>query len=133
MAIKKISLCWINVSNYEKSLTFFKDTCGLEMTLDSSPEHGWLEFIGTEGGLTLGVAVAAEDKQDNVGINAVVTLTVDDIIATKQAMEVKGVRFIGDIMEVPGHVKLATFVDPDNNTFQLVQEIAPTKHSSSCC
>lgn len=131
MAIKKISLCWISVSDSAKAKQFFHDTCGLEIADDAS-EHGWLEFVGEEGGMTLGVAIASEDKKETVGINAVVTLTVDDIVATKKQMEQKGVRFIGDIMEVPGHVKLATFVDPDNNTFQLVEEITP-KHSDGCC
>lgn len=130
MAIKKISLCWVTVSDMEKAKTFFKDSCGLEITAGSSPEHGWLELVGQEGGMTLGVAQASKDNQESVGLNAVVTLTVDDIVATKDSMEKKGVTFIGDIMEVPGHVKMATFVDPDNNTFQLVQEI---KHKHGCC
>lgn len=130
MAIKKISLCWVTVADIEKAKKFFTESCGLEMTMGSSAEHGWLEFVGQEGGMVLGVGQARKENQDAVGVNAVVTLTVDDIVATKNSMEKKGVVFVGDIMEVPGHVKMATFVDPDNNTFQLVQEIEK-KHS--CC
>ena len=55
------------------------------------------------------------------GNNSVVTLTVTDIVESKAELEAKGVKFFGDIIEVPGHVKMATFADPDNNVFQLVQ------------
>lgn len=130
MAIKKISLSWVTVSDIEKAQAFFKDCCGLEVTGGSSAEHGWLELVGKEGGALLGVGQARQEGHDKVGVNAVVTMMVDDIVVTKQEMEKKGVVFVGDIMEVPGHVKLATFVDPDNNTYQLVQEIAQKK---SCC
>ncbi|MCX5924816.1 MAG: VOC family protein [Candidatus Dependentiae bacterium] len=130
MAIKKISLCWVTVTDIEKAKVFFKESCGLEILGDSSPGHGWLEFVGTEGGTVLGVGQARQDPQGSAGINAVITMAVDDIVATKQDMESKGVLFIGDIMEVPGHVKMATFVDPDNNTYQLVQEF---KKKHSCC
>jgi len=132
MSIKKISLCWVNVSDIERAKKFFKDSCGLELTADSSVEHGWLEFIGVEGGTSLGVAKSSNENQDDVGTNAVITMTVDDLVATKRTMEQKGVAFIGDIMEVPGHVKLATFVDPDNNTFQLVEEIREHKKHTCC-
>lgn len=132
MSIKKISLCWINVSDIERAKKFFEDSCGLELTAGSSAEHGWLEFIGAEEGTILGVAKSSRDDQSDAGTNAVVTMTVDNIVETKRTMEQKGVKFIGDIMEVPGHVKLATFIDPDNNTFQLVEEIREHKKHTCC-
>ena len=130
MAVKKIALSWVTVADIEKAKAFFHDKCGLEVTGGSAPEYGWLELVGKEGGMTLGVGKANADCQGKAGVNAVVTMLVDDIVKTKKEMEAKGVVFIGDIMEVPGHVKMATFVDPDNNTFQLVEEI---EKGSSCC
>ena len=56
-------------------------------------------------------------------MNAVLAMTVDDIVAAKKELEGKKVSFIGDIIEVPGYVKMATFADPDGNIFQLVQEL----------
>lgn len=136
MAIKKLNLCWITVSDIEKSKVFFKDTCGLDLLEGSSAEHRWLEFAGKEhGGLVLGVAQldgsqASQSIKNQTGVNAVVTMSVDDIVAEKASMEKKGVKFVGEIQEVPGIVKMATFLDPDNNTFQLVQDIEK-KHT--CC
>ena len=56
-------------------------------------------------------------------MNAVLAMTVDDIVAAKKELEGKKVSCIGDIIEVPGYVKMATFADPDGNIFQLVQEL----------
>jgi predicted enzyme related to lactoylglutathione lyase len=119
MKINEIGLSWITVSDYQKSKKFFADL-GLELNSDSA-EYGWAEFKGVAGAA---LGIAQENPQhgsEKAGTNAVVTFTVDDILATKQEFEAKGVKFLGDIMEVPGHVKLATFVDLDGNKFQIAQ------------
>lgn len=122
MKVKKMSLAWITVSDVTNTQKFFTETIGLKVS-SSAPEHGWLELTGEDGGMILGVGQAGSESSDKPGVNAVVTMTVDDIIASKAEMESKGVLFIGEIIEVPGHVKMATFLDPDGNMFQLVQEI----------
>jgi predicted enzyme related to lactoylglutathione lyase len=124
MAIKGMHLGWIIVKDHAKSKEFFK-SLGLKMSSQDS-NYGWAEFSGKEeGGALLGVGQESPDCADygamKAGMNAVMTMTVDDIVATKAEFEAKGVKFLGDIMEVPGHVKLATFVDLDNNMFQLAQ------------
>ncbi len=35
----------------------------------------------------------------------------------------KGAKLVGEIGEVPGHVKMQTFLDPDGNMMQIVQEL----------
>ena len=140
MAIKGINLIWIIVSDIEKSEKFFTQTLGLKVK-SSSKEHGWLELIGNEGGTILGVGQAHaknccgdEEKcspqeegccggKQGPGDNAIVTLDTDDIVQTKKDLEAKKVEFISEIEEVPGHVKLAMFVDPDGNLFQIVQKL----------
>ncbi len=126
MDIKKIELAWIVVSDFEKSKNFFVDTLGLKI----NEEHpSWLELSGSDGGMMLGVGGSCdtESKEEwaiKPGQNAVVTLTVDDIEQAKSYLVEKGVTIKGDIIEIPGHVKMLFFTDPDNNFFQLVQEIA---------
>jgi predicted enzyme related to lactoylglutathione lyase len=132
MAIKSMKLGWIVVSDMKKTKKFFTETLGLNTT-NESPEHNWMELQGKEGGFYLGVGQfdaedACADKNDEcnddaVGMNAVMTMTVDDLVKTKAELEAKGVQFIDEIMEIPGHVKMVTFVDPDNNMFQLVEEL----------
>lgn len=124
MEIKGLHLGWIIVKDHAKSKEFFKKL-GLKLTSEDS-NYGWAEFSGSEeGGALLGVGQESPDCSEygnlKAGMNAVMTMTVDDIVKAKAELEAQGVKFIGDIIEVPGHVKMATFVDPDNNMFQLVQ------------
>lgn len=132
MAITALNLVWVTVSNLEKAEKFFAHDVGLTLFL-ADRENGWLEF-GVAEGFRLGVskwhqeAGCCGDKQEEKccrsegpGSNAIVTMEVDNLAEMKNALESKSVQFLGPIMEMPGHVKLATFVDPDGNTFQLVE------------
>lgn len=126
MAIKKVDLSWITVSDISKAKTFFVDVLGFKVRTYEE-KYGWLELVAPEGGMALGVAQAqseGECSSEKPGQNAVVTCTVDDIEASKKEFESKGVKFISRMIEVPGHVKMITFIDQDGNKFQLVQELA---------
>jgi predicted enzyme related to lactoylglutathione lyase len=124
MAIKKMTLSWITASDINTTKKFFVDTLGLTLK-EETTEHGWIEVQGSEGGMYLGIGKYCPDysKESKPGTNAVVTMTVDNIVATKKELEAKGVTFIDEIMEIAGHVKMVTFTDPDGNKFQLVEEL----------
>lgn len=118
-----MNLSWITVSDIQKSKKFFHDILGLKINQDT-PEHGWLEVAPVNSTATcqLGIGQAnPEYPEEKPGTNAVITFTVDNIIAEKKRLEDLGVTFLGDIIEIPGHVKMATFLDPDKNKFQLVE------------
>jgi predicted enzyme related to lactoylglutathione lyase len=117
-----MGLSWIAVSDLGKARQFFTEVVGLK-EVSVQEEFHWAEMQGTEGGALLGLGQSGGQHPPAPGQNAVVTLTVDDIVATKADMEAQGVTFLGDIMEVPGQVKLAMFQDPDGNLFHLVQMI----------
>ena len=123
MAIKSMSLAWISASDMKKAKTFFADKLGLKVTTDSA-EYGWLELQGKDGGFTMGVGKADAQNPIKAGQNAVICFDVDNIEETKKELEAKGVKFMGNIEEVPGHVKLATFADEDGNVFQLAQMLS---------
>jgi predicted enzyme related to lactoylglutathione lyase len=122
MKIKKIELGWVIVSDFAKSKHFFTETLGLAVA-EQSAEHPWMELVSQDNGMRIGVGEYCEEysKDDKPGQNMVLALTVDDIVATKKELEGKGVAFIGDILEIPGNVKMATFKDLDGNKFQLVE------------
>lgn len=120
MAIKNIGLSWISISDMRKAREFFVDKLGLKVNTDSA-EYGWLELQGKDGGIEFGVGTYAEGCPIQAGHNAVVTFTVDNIEETKKDLESKGVKFMGGIEEIPGHVKMATFADEDGNVFQLAE------------
>lgn len=126
MKIKNIGLAWIATADIAKAKDFFANILELEVSADSQ-EHGWLEFKAAGSSFLLGVGEVKEESENSPvmpGYNAVVTFTVEDIVAAKQELEAKKVD-IYDIVEVPGHVKMAFMQDPDGNVFQIVQMLEP--------
>lgn len=121
--VQSSDLSWVVVSDVKKAKKFFTEILGLK-ELSFSEEYGWAEFHGDEGGTLIGVAQENEDME--AGVNAIITFTVEDIVKTRSNFEKKGVNLIGDVMEVPGHVKLQLFTDGDGNTFQLVESLENT-------
>ena len=123
MPTKQSNLSWVAVSDFKKAKKFFTETLGLKIN-SLSEEFNWAEVVGKDGGALIGIA-GMGDQESCGGIkpgqNAVVTLDVANIEESKALLEERGVQFFGEIMEVPGHVKLALFADPDGNKFQLVQ------------
>lgn len=120
MNIKRMDLAWITSNDLEKSKTFFSETLGLKITVEST-QYGWLELTGNQGGATLGIGQCNEYTPIKAGQNAILTMTVDNIIDAKKELEEKQVKIIGDITEVPGEVKMLLFQDPDGNYFQLCE------------
>ena len=118
----KIELSWIVVADLKKAKEFYTKVLGLKVN-ESSDEYGWLEVQGTDGGSLLGIAQASEQEEMKAGGNAVVTITVKDLDAAISELKKKHVHFIGDILEIPGQVKMITFSDSDGNRFQLAQKL----------
>lgn len=124
MKSTKIELSWIVVSDLKKAKKFYTETLGLKVH-ESSEEYGWLEVQGTQGGAFLGIAQASDKEEIQAGSNAVVTITVDNLIAAIEELKKKQVRFIGEVIEIPEQVKMMSFSDADGNRFQLVERLSP--------
>lgn len=119
MKVKGIQLSWIVVSNIEESIKFYTDVVGLKLS-KFNKEYGWAELTGPEGS-RLGISQANPAFGLKAGMNAVPTITVTDIKKAREAFLKNKVKLVGDVMEVPGQVKLQTFHDKDGNTFQLCE------------
>lgn len=127
MLIKKMKMAWVLVSDLKESRDFFEKTLGLKVQ-DYSPEHHWMELsTGSDDDAYLGVGqpFPGGDASSLMkpGMNAVMTFTVDDIDEAHKLMKAKGVKIIGDIEEVPGHVKMLTIQDNDGNIYQFCQRL----------
>lgn len=127
MAIKRMDLAWVTVRDFPKAKHFYQEVLGLT-ALSVDEENGWIELVGKDGGAVVGVAqtddVPSEDMHGAYPLTgAVITFTVDDIAQTKKELEDQGVNFIGAIIEVPGHVKIIFFTDPEGNKFQLIEDL----------
>ena len=127
MQVKEIGLVWIVVKDLAVAVKYYTDVVGLKL-MEVNEEYGWAELEGHEGGSRLGIA--QENPQENLkaGQNAVVTFSVSNIEKAKQEMVKNGATCVGDVIEVPGHVKMQTMMDPDNNCFQICQVL-----HHSCC
>jgi predicted enzyme related to lactoylglutathione lyase len=139
MKAKSIGLAWIIVKDFKKAVKFYTDVVGLKLK-EMNEQWGWAELEGHDGeGMRLGIAQQRSQGQDPIepGQNAVVTFTVDNIEKAIQNMQKQGAALIGQVEEVPGHVKMQSVRDTEGNFFQLVEILsevhAPTEHKHSCC
>ena len=109
----------IDVSNLDKAIEWYRDMLGLE--LDYKLENmGWCEMKTATNGLTFGLSQVEKVK---VG-NTTPTFSVKSIEQARSHLESHNVRFAGPTQIIPDMVKLATFYDPDGNSFMLAESLA---------
>lgn len=106
----------VNVSDLEKSLAWYQEMLGFEVTYKLD-EYGWAEITSPITGVSIGLGQV--EKPDVKGNTP--TWGVADIEAARGYLEGKGVRFDGETQDIGGMVKLATFYDPDGNPYMLAQ------------
>ena len=109
-----------SVRDLDASIAWFKDTLGFEEMFKVA-EAGWAEVSTPAAGVSIGLGQGGEAGGAG-GTTPVFGVT--DIAAARAALEGKGVRFEGETVELPGMVKLATFLDPDGNPYMLAQSLA---------
>lgn len=127
MKVKEIGLSWIVVKNVKESVKYYTEVVGLKL-MEFNEEYGWAELEGHEGGSRLGIAQENPRESVRAGQNAIMTFTVGNLQKTKEFMVKQGAKCEGDVMEVPGHVKMQTIVDKDGNRFQICELL-----HHSCC
>lgn len=120
MNVKEIGLSWIVVKDVKAAVAYYTNVVGLKL-MEFHEEYGWAELEGHQGGSRLGIAQENPQEQVKAGQNAIMTFTVSNIEAAKAEMVKKGAKCEGDILEVPGHVKMQTIVDQDGNRFQICE------------
>lgn len=103
----------------ERLLPFYRDAIGLRLQFES-PEFVTFE---AEGGARLGLGkhsdVTGKSKDPN---RIMLNFMVDDCKAEAERLKAKGVEFTRDPSPEPDGMLMATFLDPDGNTLQLIQQ-----------
>ncbi len=129
-------MCWIVVEDVKKSIDYYTKLLGYKLE-EYIEEYGWAELSHPGGGVSLGIAKSGDCDPTANFKNAVFIINVDNIEKSKADMKKKGVQFKGDILEVPGHVKLLLGVDSDGNHFQLAERLQHKSDmncvSGQCC
>lgn len=108
----------IGVSDLDRAIEWYKDALGLELVYKLD-QYGWCEMSTATKHVTIGLG----QNEDLKTGGATPTFGVLDIDAARKHLESKDVRFDGDTYEIEGMVKLATFYDPDGNSFMLAQSL----------
>lgn len=108
----------IGVSDLDRAIEWYKDALGLELVYKLE-QYGWCEMSTATKHVTIGLG----QNEDLKTGGATPTFGVADIDAARKHLESKDVRFDGDTYEIEGMVKLATFYDPDGNSFMLAQSL----------
>ena len=111
----EVTLSWYQVSDIERAKKFYGDVLGLKKTFEI---EGWCEFSHADGAASVALNQLREGDPER---GATVVLRVDDIDRAQSDMKKKGAKFEGNVEEIPGVVRIATFRDPDGNRLQLCQ------------
>ncbi len=112
--------CAMQCADLQRSIEWYRNVLGFTL-LYSVDEMGWCELSSPVADVSIGLS---QVETPEVKGGATLTWGVTDIDATRRALEAKDVRFDGDTMTIPEMVRLATFFDPDGNTFMLAQSLA---------
>jgi catechol 2,3-dioxygenase-like lactoylglutathione lyase family enzyme len=104
----------IGVSDLERSIEWYGDVLGFQL-IYKLDEYGWAEVASSIQNVSIGLGQVEEPKVEG----PTPTFGVKDIEEARADLESKDVRFDGETRDVGGMVKLATFYDPDGNSFML--------------
>lgn len=118
----RIGFLRVFVSDFEKSLVFYRDTLG--MKLDFTDQTNWAQFFSGKD-VSLAIELCDPNKLEQgsklVGRFVGVTLIVDDLDATYADLCSRGVGFSSKPELQPWGGKVAHFRDPDGNVLTLMQ------------
>ena len=106
-----------SVKDLDASVAWFKEKLGFDLTFNAM-QAGWAEVSTPVAGVTIGLAQSDEGARGSTAVFGVA-----DIAEARAELEANDVSFEGDIVEVPGMVKLATFLDPDGNRYMLAESL----------
>lgn len=117
--ITSIKYVCIYASEFDRSLAFYRDGLGLQVTYK---EDGFAQF-NTEGTiLTLERGgMKSEEPKDYKKVGVLIQFEVEDIEKVVMAMKQKNVKFTQTITDIE-FGRVATVVDPDGNQIQLLEQ-----------
>jgi predicted enzyme related to lactoylglutathione lyase len=119
--VTHVDFVTVFVRDYPGAVEFYGGVLGLEHSSDYGKIPGG-EF--ETGNLTLQLMDAAAIGRDFEPSTHPIGLHVDDVEATRAALQEKGVSFLGETID-SGVCHMAPFSDPDGNVLMLHKRYAP--------
>jgi CreA protein len=108
----------VNVKDIDRAIDWYREAFGFEL-IYRLDDWGWCELSTPLAGVHVGLGQTA----DPIEAATAPYFSVADVEAAKKHLESAGARFEGDVHEVEGMVRLASFKDPDGNPFGLAQSL----------
>ncbi|MGW6276617.1 VOC family protein [Kribbella sp. NPDC055071] len=113
--------CALEVADLERSLRWYEQALGFTV-VHRLESWGWAELSTPLPGISIGIGQTEKPATDG---GVVVTFGVHDIDKARAHLESFDTRFDGETRQIENEVRLATFYDPDGNTFMLAQRLLP--------
>jgi predicted enzyme related to lactoylglutathione lyase len=115
----EVKVVWYPVKDFEGAKKFYGEVLGMKQTFAMG---GWAEYSHAQGGVSIGLAKAAESGGSAPAeAEATIVLRVPDLDRARKELAGRGVKFEGEIEDIPGVVRLAAFRDVSGNRLQLAQ------------
>jgi catechol 2,3-dioxygenase-like lactoylglutathione lyase family enzyme len=119
MQVEQVDFVSVLTQDIPRAKHFYGETLGLPIETEGEND---LEF--TLGQVTLDVFNPASIGQEFSASTAGIAIRVRDVAQERAALEAKGVRFDGEIVDT-GVCHFAFFKDPDGNQLMLHRRYAP--------
>src|SRR5436305_1371819 len=125
--VRAVDFVGMPTRDLDAAVAFYGQTLGLTRSVYIR-ERNYSEF--ETGNLTLSVYNAEKMRLEHQRSPNPVALRVDDVAEVRQALEERGVKFQGDILDT-GVCHMAFFADPDGNALMLHHRYAPRATENS--
>jgi predicted enzyme related to lactoylglutathione lyase len=119
--ITGVDFIGIPTRDLERAVEFYGTTLGLPRSV-YMPERNFAEFEA--GNLTINLMNAEQMGLGHTAFRNPLALHVDDVAATRELLESRGVTFTMDTFDT-GVCHMAFFEDPDGNALMLHHRYAP--------
>jgi predicted enzyme related to lactoylglutathione lyase len=116
MSLGRIDHVYYWTVDMDRAVKFYQEVLGLELIRRDG--SNWAMFDA--GPVRLALHGAVEGRPIETG-GATAVFAVDDLDASRAALEERGVEFDEHLGEVEGYARFATLRDPDGNRVQIIE------------
>lgn len=117
MAVKKLQNAYYITRDMPRAVAFYRDVLGLTLAFQDGEK--WTQMKAGD----VNFALASPEEGADGAVGAVVIFEVDDLDASKTALEDAGGTVLA-LRDMGDHGRALTFRDPDGNLVQLFQRAA---------
>lgn len=123
--ISRVQMLTVYVRDQQRALDFYVNKLGMQIKLDQTMEANlrWLEVSPPGAETSIALLKPLADAENGAGMSAGIVFETEDIQAFYDHAQSAGVMFTQSPMSQPWGGTEARFVDPDGNSFSIVQRM----------